>query len=112
MSDIAEVYRAANPVEADLLVGMLQVHGIEAKAIGNELASAVGEIPVWEAAPRIWVPQSDAEQARQLILDHQTGDKTQETQRDPRGWTCPRCDTEIESGFDICWNCQYNPAAC
>jgi hypothetical protein len=28
------------------------------------------------------------------------------------GWTCPKCDTDIELHRDVCWNCLYNPNAC
>lgn len=44
--------------------------------------------------------------------DESDANKEQIPPRDPRGWTCPKCGEEIEQGFDVCWNCLYNPAAC
>ena len=112
MSDqdsIVEVYCAKNEAEARLIETMLKEAGVECRVVGQFLTGAVGEIPPGMASsPGIWVPANRLEAARE-VLDNW------EAARGPfrvPSWTCPRCDTEIESGFDTCWNCLYCPAAC
>ncbi|MEZ6127753.1 MAG: DUF2007 domain-containing protein [Planctomycetaceae bacterium] len=113
MTDIVEVYCCANETEGQLLTNMLADHGISAQLVGQLLQGAIGEIPAGPAtAPRILVQASDRDHARSLIADYEARGRETRHQIPTRGWTCPRCGTDIEADFDVCWNCLYNPSAC
>ena len=65
---IVEVCSAANIVEADGLCELLEEAGIHARVVGDELGGAAGCLPLGEAtAPRVWVRESDAIRAREVI---------------------------------------------
>ncbi len=112
MNNPVEVYNAADEVQASLIVGMLQQNGIRAQVIGGILNAALGELPASSVSPRVWVNDSDETAARQLIETWQLQRTSEQPVTQLPGWTCPRCGTDIELGFDVCWKCLYNPAAC
>ena len=113
MDHIVEVYRPADEVEAQLLQQLLTEHGIETRVVGDRLFSAIGGSPPgWNVWPGIWVRSDQAEAAAACLREWEQSRQSPKPALDPRGWTCPKCSTEVESGFDVCWNCLYNPAAC
>lgn len=113
MSDIAEVYRCQNEAEALVLINMLRQHGIQARLVGEHLHGAIGELPPGrDTALQIWTQTSDQAAARELLLNYERNRKENPAQPQRPGWTCPRCDTEVEPPFDVCWNCLYDPSAC
>ncbi|MCA9059749.1 MAG: DUF2007 domain-containing protein, partial [Planctomycetaceae bacterium] len=62
MTEIVEVYAAANDVEAAVLIDLLGQNGIIARVAGGLLNGHIAELPgAIESAPRIWVNQADAE---------------------------------------------------
>jgi hypothetical protein len=67
---IVELCSAANVIEADGLCELLDEAGIRARVVGDGLGAAAGCLPLGEAtSPRIWVYETDADRARQVI-DH------------------------------------------
>jgi hypothetical protein len=65
---VVEVCSAANIVEANDLYELLDEAGIKSQIVGDSLGAAAGCLPLGEAtAPRIWVRESDADRARQII---------------------------------------------
>lgn len=112
--DIVEVYSAANEADAHIMALMLQENGLKPEIVGEGLPF-VGSEPSagWLKGTRIWVREEDAARARELIDDAIAARSHADSQPlDPRGWTCPKCDAEVEAGFDVCWKCLYNPSAC
>ena len=74
---IVEVCSAGNMVEADGLCELLEEAGIQARVVGDDLGIAAGGLPLGESiAPRIWVHESDAARAREVI--DQWRDRTDE----------------------------------
>ncbi|MEX2271634.1 MAG: DUF2007 domain-containing protein [Vicinamibacterales bacterium] len=63
-----EIYRAAHPVQAHLLRGLLEAEGIEAAVIGEFGFSVRGEAPVTtETLPRVCVEhEADVPRAREI----------------------------------------------
>ena len=63
-----EIYRAANPVQAHLLRGILENEGIEAAVFGESLFSVRGEAPITtETLPIVAVAhEKDAARAREI----------------------------------------------
>ena len=94
------VYKAANLVEAQLVVDELAAGGMRSRVTGTYLSGAVGELPpgdvigVWLDEPR------HLERARALI------DEYEATRRRPHpDWHCERCAEDIGGEFGACWNC-------
>lgn len=117
MKKLQEVYRAKDPEQSGLVVAMLKQEGIDAKADGAILGSAVGDIPMgWSTSPRIMVSVDDYERAREIVVewDAKNLERANETQptKSLAMWTCPECSEEVEYNFEMCWNCQYNRTAC
>ena len=63
-----ELCSAANTVEAQEYCNVLQEGGITARVVGDSLANAAGKLPFGEPiAPRVWVRESDAARAREVL---------------------------------------------
>ena len=113
MTDITEVYRCQNEAEALILVNMLLEHGIQARIVGEHLQGAIGELPPGrDTALQLWTPATDQATARKLLQDYESRRQDNPAQSQKIGWTCPRCGTDVEAPFDVCWNCLYDPSAC
>ena len=102
-----EVYSAMNLVEAHFVRDLLIDAGVEAIVVGESLGAAVGDIPSFVASPRIWVPASQINKARQLIDEYQRR-RLEAITRDAaycyhcgepvnqRRSTCPACGQQLE----------------
>lgn len=102
MSDTAfdwlNVYQAANPVEAELLAGMLNSQGIKAKVTPNLASGGVGELAADAMATRIQVRAFEYEMARTLLTRY-------EQQSTEAEWTCSTCNERQAPSFEVCWQC-------
>jgi len=100
---MTRVFTARNPLEAHVVVGMLEASGIPAEVRGDALWSARGELPVTaDTLPTVWVLDDDRlSEARGVVQDYVT--------RPPaapgRPWRCRVCNEEIEPQFSHCWKC-------
>jgi hypothetical protein len=66
--ELTEVYRAANNVQAYMIVSVLEDDGIKATVDGESLQSGLGATGMgWSVAPRIMVHSSDEGKARSII---------------------------------------------
>jgi hypothetical protein len=63
-----EIYRAANPMQAHLLRGLLESLGIDAQVLGESLFNVRGEAPITtETLPVVAVArEEDVERAREI----------------------------------------------
>ena len=63
-----EIYRAANPMQAHLLRGLLESEGIDARVLGESLFNVRGEAPMTtETLPVVAVSrEEDVERAREV----------------------------------------------
>lgn len=94
------VHTAANLIEAQLLVDLLQHSGIAARILNANAASAAGELPIEASLPQVWVDDaSRADAARELIAAY----FRRRHLGPPRA--CPKCGEENPSTFEICWAC-------
>ncbi len=93
------IYLAENIIEANFIKDILESHMIVAKILNQNAIGAVGEIPVNQVYPEVWIhDESRREMARDLIKDL---NKT-ETSIDI---FCSRCSEKNPGNFEICWNC-------
>lgn len=113
MTDIVEVYRCQNEAEAVILINTLLEHGIHARVVGEHLQAAIGELPPGrDTALQLWTNLADQAAARAILQEYEDGRKETSAQVPGPGWTCPRCHTNVEPPFQVCWNCLYDPSAC
>lgn len=108
-----EIYRAANPQQAQMLRGMLEERGIQAFVVNDQMQGAGGELPLgWAAAPRVLVAEEDVPKARLLAeqFDATLRDghavTTEEFEIAQADWTdwprCPNCGQRREALCEVC----------
>lgn len=94
------IYRAANLIEAQLIVDELQAGGMQSHITGSYLSGAIGELPPTEVIG-VWLFQEQhTERARSIIDDFEAS-----RQRPARDWFCSKCAEPVGREFGACWNC-------
>jgi hypothetical protein len=79
---------------------LLEHAGVACIIKNRELGGGIGDLPVFDCAPEIWVlDDGDAERAAALIRDS----VRQATSAAP--WHCPQCGEDNEPQFAACWSC-------
>jgi hypothetical protein len=97
---------AENPIEAQMVVDLLQAEGIAARIQGEHIFAVRGALPI--AYPTVWVlDEANYDRARGLALEYDRGRYAGEGSDEPRPapWTCPQCGERIEGQFGLCWQC-------
>ena len=80
---------------------VLEMNGIESQVHGEYRAGAVGEIPVTDAWPELWVLNpAERERAGALVAEALEQGESQLPE-----WKCPECQETVEGQFAECWNC-------
>ncbi len=95
-----KIHTAANLVEATLLQHMLQDAGVAVHMLNTHAMGALGEIPLAEAGPQLWITQPQQEaHARALIAEFHNRSHSGVERK------CPACGEINPAEFDSCWNC-------
>ncbi|MEZ4280544.1 MAG: DUF2007 domain-containing protein [Myxococcota bacterium] len=100
-----QIYVATDPVDAELVKGMLAAHAIEATIQGGAVFALRGEIPMTtDTLPTVWVLDDvDFDRARALVdADLQ---RRAASASGGRAWTCSGCGETLEAQFTHCWRC-------
>lgn len=96
------VFVADHPIQASTLGGALEAAGLDVQVRGIELWSVAVEFLFTEgAAPAVWVPDEQADQAWRLIEELQQQANTV----DEPSWLCEQCAESVPGGFGQCWQC-------
>ncbi len=92
------VYVAADPIEAEIVRGLLQAEHIACEVFGAALWSARGEIAA-DSYPRVMLRDDRDETLAQEILQIYR-------RREPADadWGCP-CGERVPGNFALCWSC-------
>ena len=91
--------RAANLPEAHILRGLLEQAGIETMVFNEHAQGGVGQLPVMDAWPELWVCEVDAQRAAAVL---------EEFRRRPpvdRARACAGCGEDNPANFQVCWSC-------
>lgn len=99
--DWVRAYSAANPMEAELLVGLLRQRGIEAGLRSQGLMGGIGELPMDALHTPVWVAPAELDNARAVLEDY-------EAQGEADTWSCSECGEINEASFEFCWQCGQN----
>ena len=79
---------------------VLEQNGIRCLIKNEQLSGALGEVPVFEALPELWViNDGDRFKAEQLLKSLQSEPVS------GSDWRCPKCGEANEAQFAACWNC-------
>lgn len=104
-----EVYMASSPADAHLTKLYLADEGVSARISGEQLQSAMGDLPPGPpTAPRLLVTSADLDRARQLIARMESLHRHSEQLPELQPWDCPSCGETVDGTFDLCWNCQFD----
>jgi hypothetical protein len=92
------VFRAASLLQVAHARNVLIAAGIDSELRNQYLAGALGDLPMLETWPQVWV--EDAMEAAALRALHNAATA-------PTGvpWVCPQCGEELEPQFTTCWRC-------
>lgn len=66
------LFRASNILEAHIVAGLLDAHGITTYVGGHYLQGAVGDLPASDFA-HVFVSDEDVETAEKLVTDYENG---------------------------------------
>lgn len=77
---------------------VLEAEGIRSEIRNQHLGGVMGEVPVFETWPQLWVGELDLDRASQLIRQAEA-----ETPGEP--WSCAQCGEPNEGQFGACWKC-------
>ncbi len=96
---------AESPLHAGLAKITLEAAGLTVQLRQMELWAVAVEVLYSEgAAPSVWVPESQAQQARELLREHQEKLHSQALDSDS-DWFCRHCEERNGSNFESCWQC-------
>ena len=99
------VYQGNTVLEAAHVRNVLEHAGIPCVLKNDRLSSVLGEIPLPETWPQVWVEdERDRERARTVLRELERG-----SQRP--AWTCPACGEWLEGQFTGCWQCGHERPA-
>jgi hypothetical protein len=87
-------------MEAELLVGLLRQHGIEAGLRSQGLIGGIGELPMDALHTPVWVMPDQFSAARKVLEDY-------EAQGEQTAWDCQHCGEHNEASFELCWQCGH-----
>ena len=95
-----QVYCAPTLPDAHLVMGLLVQAGLDARVFNENAQSVMGEIPVQQAWPQVWImDEADLAQACELIRQFEQP----RVQASPV--SCPHCHEDNPSHFQTCWHC-------
>lgn len=96
-SDWQIIYYAGNPMEAELVAGLLRSQGVRAGVQKNGSVGAIGELPMDALETGVWIAPRDKAEALIHIKAYE--------QRGQRDWICQKCDEQQPASYEVCWNC-------
>ncbi len=92
------VFRAASLIQVAHARNVLTAAGIDSELRNQYLAGALGDLPLWETWPQLWV-EDPLEPAALRALERAA------TAPVGTPWTCSQCGELLEPQFTTCWRC-------
>ncbi|MGA2776493.1 MAG: DUF2007 domain-containing protein [Steroidobacteraceae bacterium] len=92
------VYRAASLIQVAHARNLLTAAGIDSEVRNQYLAGAMGELPMLETWPQLFVDDADEYRASRVLSEAAVA---------PSGtpWICATCGERLEPQFTSCWRC-------
>lgn len=94
-----KVLTVSDTIQAGYWRARLEERGIQCMVKNDYLGGGIGELPVNECWPELWVLDPRDEQLAKSIIN--------ETRDSPAGenWRCSVCQEILEPQFTQCWQC-------
>lgn len=86
--------------QAGLIRELLEKEGIACLLRNEQLFSALGEIPLLECFPELWVIDDEVYPRARMLLE-----RWLQAEENGSPWTCPDCRERLEGQFGACWKC-------
>ncbi len=86
--------------QAAMIRDTLEKEGISCLLRNDQLFGALGEIPLTECFPELWVMDDEVYPRANLLLKGLLRDDNSSS-----AWTCVRCGENLEGQFGACWRC-------
>jgi hypothetical protein len=95
---LKRVFRAASLLQVAHARNVLIAAGIDSELRNQYLAGALGDLPMLETWPQIWVEDGLEAAALRALEQASTA---------PTGasWVCAQCGEQLEAQFTSCWRC-------
>lgn len=94
------VYRAANMVDAQLVLDELKAAGLSVRLSGSYLSGAVGELPP-DQVISIWIDSDrQYDRAREVVKEFEASQRSGGSDK-----PCHQCNEMLSPQFGKCWNC-------
>jgi len=92
------VFRAASLIQVAHARNVLLTSGIQSELRNQYLAGALGDLPMLETCPQLYVEDADEQAALRALA---------RAAAVPAGasWTCEACGEVLEPQFTSCWRC-------
>ena len=92
------VFRAASLIQVAHARNLLLTAGIQSELRNQYLAGALGDLPMLETWPQLYVDDADEQPALRALARADAA---------PAGapWTCEHCREVLEPQFTSCWRC-------
>ena len=101
MKFLVQAHTVQQGAEIQMLRALLAEAGIECLIRNESLTVAMGEIPVSECFPELWIlNDSDYSGAAAIIAEWRSCDAAEAAP-----WVCPSCGESIDGQFGACWKC-------
>ena len=95
---LKRVFRAATLLQVAHARNVLIAAGIDSELRNQYLAGALGDLPMLETWPQLWV-EDDLERAALRALEKAAAAPT------GAPWVCGQCGERLEPQFTTCWRC-------
>ena len=97
------VFRAASLIQVAHARNVLLTAGIPSELRNQYLSGALGDLPLLETWPQLYVEDADEAAALRALARAATA---------PAGisWICDDCGEVLEPQFTSCWRCGFSPA--
>jgi hypothetical protein len=92
------VFRAGSLLQVAHARNVLIAAGIDSELRNQYLAGALGDLPMLETWPQLWV-EDDFESPALRALEKASAAPT------GSAWTCSQCGERLEPQFTSCWRC-------
>jgi hypothetical protein len=95
---VKRVFRAASLLQVAHARNLLIAAGIDSELRNQYLAGALGDLPMLETWPQLWVEDALESAALNALQNAATA---------PKGapWVCSHCGEQLEPQFTTCWRC-------
>jgi hypothetical protein len=95
---VKRVYRAASLLQVAHARNVLITAGIPCEMRNLYLAGALGDVPMMEAWPQLYVEDADLDYALSVL-------KRASSVQAGAPWICEGCSEQLEPQFTCCWRC-------